>query len=119
MSGCMIANTIVEIPISLIVFASVYLAGVWITMFAEGISEFPDDNCLIVISALLWPMFWVVVAVDNGVEKINEVLNGENSHAKTIMLFLGRVVSLTVLPFRPFMLGSKLSAWRKARIKRG
>lgn len=116
MNDVMVAGTISEIPISLIVFIAVYLCGLWIMAFMLGFNRWPYEPFVVVFSSVLWPLLLIFLALVSCGDKLEEITSRDDADkVKRRVRGVIRLIGIATLPFRPFAFGRAVSNWRKSR----
>ena len=110
----MAASTIVEIPTSLIVFAAVYLCGLWVTAFYLGFIRFTDEPFCVVTISVLWPLFWISALVVTCDDKLQEFISRDKrGRMKRLVCGVISLIRIARLLFKPFAFGRVVSNWRR------
>ena len=111
-----VASTTVVIPIPLIIGVTIYLIGVWVTLFFLGLNKFPGELIFIAMAALLWTLFWccaTIVCFGDWCEEVSQ----RNVHdtARRCLVFVKKFLDFATLPLMPFSFGEKVSNWRSRK----
>lgn len=115
----MMAATIVEIPMSLIVSITVYLAGIWTTAMYLGAARYPDDTLCIVVASVFWPFFLLAVGVIKLGDWLEEASCCHHGDLMCVIIcYTKKVFYYVFLPFRPFTIGRKIADMCESRRRR-
>lgn len=111
-----LASVIGEVPVCLIVCISVYLIGMWVTLFFHGLIKYDDERIMTFITALLWPLFLCCAAIvifGDWCEQVSQ--RKKTDTARRCLVCVKKFLDFATLPLRPFSFGMKVSDWRSRK----